>query len=76
MREVSTISLGLLKKELDSIKEVITKLDNDIAQLDKNIGDLENNKLSLTLVASAIEKEMDRLRQQPVQLEFELVSDE
>jgi chromosome segregation ATPase len=64
--------LPLLKREADSIKSVIAKVEEDIRKLQDQITDLTTHKASLVLVCTAIENEMDRIRQQPEQLELEL----
>jgi predicted nucleic acid-binding Zn-ribbon protein len=64
--------LPLLKREADSIKSVIAKVEEDIKKLQDQIVDLTTSKASLVLVCTAIDNEMDRIRQQPEQLELEL----
>jgi chromosome segregation ATPase len=64
--------LPLLKREADSIKSVIAKVEEDIRKLQDQITDLTTSKASLVLVCTAIDNEMDRIRQQPEQLELEL----
>lgn len=64
--------LPLLKREADSIKSVIAKVEEDIKKLQDQIADLTTSKASLVLVCNAIDNEMDRIRQLPEQLELEL----
>lgn len=64
--------LPLLKREADSIKSVIAKVEEDIKKLQDQIADLTTSKTSLVLVCNAIDNEMDRIRQLPEQLELEL----
>jgi chromosome segregation ATPase len=64
--------LPLLKREADSIKSVIAKVEEDIKKLQDQITDLTTSKTSLVLVCNAIDNEMDRIRQLPEQLELEL----
>jgi predicted nuclease with TOPRIM domain len=64
--------LTLLKRESDSIRTVIAKIDGDIRQLNDQITELMVQKASLNLVATALDNEMDRIRTAPEQLEFDL----
>jgi predicted nuclease with TOPRIM domain len=64
--------LTLLKRESDSIRTVITKIDGDIRQLNDQITELMVQKASLNLVATALDNEMDRIRTAPEQLELDL----
>jgi predicted nuclease with TOPRIM domain len=64
--------LALLKRECDSIRAVITKIDGDIRQLNDQITELMVQKSSLNLVATALDNEMDRIRTAPEQLELDL----
>jgi predicted nucleic acid-binding Zn-ribbon protein len=67
--------LAILKREADSIRDVIKSLDNDVAEIQKQITALSIQRSSLVLVAQAIDNEMDRIRTaNPIveQLEFEL----
>lgn len=64
--------LALLKREADSIRTVITKIDGDIRQLNDQITELMVQKASLNLVATALDNEMDRIRTAPEQLELDL----
>ena len=64
--------LALLKRECDSIRNVITKIDGDIRQLNDQITELMVQKASLNLVATALDNEMDRIRHAPEQLELDL----
>jgi hypothetical protein len=64
--------LALLKRECDSIRNVITKIDGDIRQLNDQITELMVQKASLNLVATALDNEMDRIRLAPEQLELDL----
>lgn len=64
--------LALLKRESDSIRAVIGKIDSDVHQLNDQITELMVQKASLNLVATALDNEMDRLRLSPQQLELDL----
>lgn len=64
--------LALLKREADSIRAVIIKIDGDIKQLNEQITELMVQKASLNLVATALDNEMDRIRLSPQQLELDL----
>jgi hypothetical protein len=64
--------LTLLKRESDSIRTVIAKIDGDIRQLNDQITELMVQKASLNLVATALDNEMDRIRTAPEQLELDL----
>lgn len=61
--------LAILKRELDSIRSVITEIDGNVTKLNDQITELMTQKASLNLVASAIDNEMDRIRTAPQQLE-------
>jgi predicted nucleic acid-binding Zn-ribbon protein len=65
-------SLHLLKREADSIRSVIAKVEEDIKKLQEQMVDLTTSKASLVLVCTAIDNEMDRIRQAPEQLELDL----
>ena len=64
--------LALLKRESDSIRAVIGKIDSDVQQLNDQITELLVQKASLNLVVTALDNEMDRLRLSPQQLELDL----
>ena len=64
--------LALLKRESDSIRSVIAKIDGDITTLNDQITELMVQKSSLNLVATALDNEMDRIRLFPQQLELDL----
>jgi hypothetical protein len=64
--------LALLKREADSIRTVIAKIDGDVRQLNDQITELMVQKASLNLVANALDNEMDRIRLAPEQLELDL----
>jgi len=64
--------LALLKREADSIRTVIAKIDGDIRQLNDQVTELMVQKASLNLVVNALDNEMDRIRTAPVQLELDL----
>ena len=61
--------LALLKRELESIRSVIAEIDGSITKLNDQIAELTGQKVSLNLVATALDNEMDRLRTAPRQLE-------
>lgn len=61
--------LAILKREADTIRAVLSKIDGDIRQIDDQITELMVQKASLNLVATAIDNEMDRIRTAPRQLE-------
>lgn len=61
--------LALLKRELESIRSVIAEIDGNITTLNDQIAELTGQKVSLNLVATALDNEMDRLRTAPRQLE-------
>lgn len=64
--------LALLKREADSIRNVIAKIDGDINTLNDQITELKVQKSSFNLVATALDNEMDRIRLSPQQLELDL----
>lgn len=64
--------LALLKREADSIRNVIAKIDGDVETLNAQITELMAQKASLNLVATALDNEMDRIRLSPQQLELDL----
>jgi hypothetical protein len=64
--------LVLLKRELDSIRSVVTEIDDNITKLNDQITELTVQKMSLNLVANALDNEMDRIRRLPQQLELDL----
>ena len=64
--------LALLKREADSIRNVIAKIDGDVETLNAQITELMVQKASLNLVATALDNEMDRIRLSPQQLELDL----
>jgi len=67
--------LSILKREADSIRNVIKTIDGNMAELHNQMTELASQKSSLHLVAQAIDNEMDRIRAaNPIieQLEFEL----
>ena len=64
--------LALLKREADSIRTVIAKIDGDVRQLNDQITELMVQKASLNLVVNALDNEMDRIRLAPEQLELDL----
>jgi hypothetical protein len=64
--------LSLLKREADSIRNVIAKIDGDVETLNAQINELMVQKASLNLVATALDNEMDRIRLSPQQLELDL----
>ncbi len=64
--------LVLLKRELDSIRSVVTEIDGNITKLNDQITELTVQKMSLNLVANALDNEMDRIRRLPQQLELDL----
>lgn len=68
--------LALLKRELDSIRSVITEIDGNISKLNDQITELTTQKVSLNLVATALDNEMDRIRRVPQQMELELELEE
>jgi hypothetical protein len=61
--------LALLKRELDSIRNVIVEIDGNITKLNDQIAEFTGQKVSLNLVATALDNEMDRIRAAPRQLE-------
>jgi predicted nucleic acid-binding Zn-ribbon protein len=61
--------LAILKRELDSIRSVVTEIDGNVTKLNDQITELMTQKASLNLVATAIDNEMDRIRTAPQQLE-------
>lgn len=63
---------ALLKREADSIRNVIAKIDGDVETLNAQITELMGQKASLNLVATALDNEMDRIRLSPQQLELDL----
>ena len=67
--------LALLKRELDSIRSVVTEIDGNITKLNDQISELTVQKASLNLVATALDNEMDRIRLAPQQLELNLELD-
>jgi chromosome segregation ATPase len=67
--------LALLKRELDSIRSVVTEIDGNITKLNDQITELTVQKASLNLVATALDNEMDRIRLAPQQLELNLELD-
>lgn len=64
--------LALLKREVDSIRSVVIKIDSDVTALNDQITELMVQKASLNLVATALDNEMDRIRLSPKQLELDL----
>jgi hypothetical protein len=68
--------LALLKRELDSIRSVVTEIDGNIAKLNDQITELTVQKVSLNLVATALDNEMDRIRRVPQQAELNLELEE
>lgn len=64
--------LVLLKRELDSIRSVVTEIDGNVTKLNDQITELTVQKMSLNLVANALDNEMDRIRRLPQQLELDL----
>lgn len=73
----ATSPLTLLKREMDSIRSVVFKVDEDIAELNNKVIELSTQKTSLLLIANAIENDMERLRNLPspssdTQIEFDL----
>lgn len=64
--------LSLLKREADSIRNVIAKIDGDVETLNAQITELMVQKASFNLVATALDNEMDRIRLSPQQLELDL----
>ena len=61
--------LAILKREADTIRAVLGKIDGDIRQIEDQITELMVQKASLNIVATAIDNEMDRIRTAPRQLE-------
>ena len=61
--------LALLKRELDSIRNVVAEIDGNITKLNNQIAEFTGQKVSLNLVATALDNEMDRIRAAPRQLE-------
>jgi hypothetical protein len=68
--------LTLLKRELDSIRSVITEIDGHITKLNDQITEHAVQKVSLNLVATALDNEMDRIRRIPQQTELNLELEE
>ena len=73
----ATSPLTLLKREMDSIRSVVFKVEEDIAELNNKVIELSTQKTSLLLIANAIENDMERLRNLPspssdTQIEFDL----
>lgn len=68
--------LSLLNRELNSIRSVITEIDSNISKLNDQITELTTQKVSLNLVATALDNEMDRIRRVPQQMELELELEE
>ncbi len=73
----ATSPLTLLKREMDSIRSVVFKVDEDIVELNNKVIELSTQKTSLLLIANAIENDMERLRNLPspssdTQIEFDL----
>jgi hypothetical protein len=64
--------LTILKKEADSISAVITQIDANIEELKKKIEEVGVQRHSLNLVVTAIDNEMDRLRNNGVEEQLEL----
>lgn len=73
----ATSPLTLLKREMDSIRLVVFKVEEDIAELNNKVIELSTQKTSLLLIANAIDNDMERLRNLPsssseTQIEFDL----
>jgi len=73
----ATSPLTLLKREMDSIRSVVFKVEEDIAELNNKVIELSTQKTSLLLIANAIDNDMERLRNLPAsnsdtQIEFDL----
>jgi phage shock protein A len=73
----ATSPLTLLKREMDSIRSVVFKVEEDIAELNNKVIELSTQKTSLLLIANAIDNDMERLRNLPssnsdTQIEFDL----
>jgi hypothetical protein len=68
--------LALLKRELDSIRSVVTEIDGNITKLNDQVTELTVQKMSLNLVATALDNEMDRIRRVPQQAELNLELEE
>lgn len=67
--------LAMLKREADSIREVVKSLDSDVGELHKQVSNLLAQRASLSLVVQALDNEMDRIRTaDPIveQMEFDL----
>jgi len=67
--------LAILKREADSIRNVIKTIDDNIVEMRNQMTEVTMQKASLVLVAQAIDNEMDRIRTaNPIveQLEFDL----
>lgn len=73
----ATSPLTLLKREMDSIRSVVFKVEEDIAELNNKVIELSTQKTSLLLIANAIDNDMERLRNLPspssdTQIEFDI----
>lgn len=64
--------LAVLKREVDTIRAVLGKIDVDVATLNDQINELMVQRASLNLVSVALDNEMDRIRLAPQQLELDL----